>query len=1740
MADGGVGIPVYFDIEGAGEEAAKRTPKAMKPLEDQVNNVSKRISNSIQKMQKTAAKATVEGVDIRELDDKMTKYANSVRLAAQQMMKLGQEQGKVVAGRVDIQAVNAQMSVLANQWKSMQLKSKFTPEGNLRVRAQELVNKMNTLSAKTIQFGNALNQSSKNGEDGAKRVNKQLNTTQNRLASLIKNSLRLVAIHSASRFIRKVREVTAEFEMQRVALAGIIQDSAEAESLFKRIKAAAIKSPFEIKDLVSFTKQLSAYRIETDKLFDVTMQLADVSAGLGVDMSRLVLAYGQVRAASVLRGQELRQFTEAGIPLVELLAEKFRELGREGTTTADVFELISKRAVPFKMIEEIFNDMTSAGGAFYKMQERQSETLKGQWMKLKDALSIMYDEMGNTDAVHGAMEDMLSGALRLIQNWRKLAGVIAGVGAALGVVEVISVFLPKFTKNTTLARKAWEGLASSFKSAGTWVGLVLSALGAVIGYLISARKEAQRLDKEIQEARTKGDTQIEQSIRNFQRLADAAVTAASGSAEQRDALKELQRTYGDIIPTQDLQIEKLREMKGNYDAVTRAIEEKIQAQVHEQNVNQIQETYGNRLATQQKRLRDYLMDNADLSTEEAARVISGITSAVKDGTLSLEQSYEEMFDVIERIAREQVGEDVAFKTASATLGASNMWNQSYLRKIIDLTGEYNDKLRDENDYFKGLNNSLGIYSDIVKELRKNASRLPEGFTLEQVGSFEYNQALWKQRLNDYKEALTKMFKDVDISEAFETPGTINFEKIIEHISTGEGTGTLKKAVNELQKDYLNFAPQERTTRLVTEAAIKFADSVGVSMTRVQGYLKKDGQKMDEYAKSVKDALDAQKLRLQTKEFEYKNWSMQADWVRPTKEDIENEREEVQFLEKLLAFVQEFLKQKTTGGSGQDPWVILIKNRMKFMQDFQKGVEDMDKYLHHSASLDFEREIMRGRGASMGIGVNALLGTPEELRRWYESAIKEVVGKLNTMGGREFAGLGVTEILAKDLTGRKIQKYQDLLRELWKGLTDFDTQQMKKLFEDQMKRLKDDLKRSETVRNFYNDILEATGDKDIATSITMSVYGDIGKDFKERLQTELNNALGYFDEKGDDSLWSRMALALQTADWDTIFKYMDRFPKEWQERLKEMRQADENYEADYEKDFIKRYQKTKTYAERIATLENQRKTALEDAEKRGKSPEQQAAVTAYWNKQIANVQLEALKDTYTWTKAFEDLEGVSSDTLQNLIKLIDEYITKYGKDLEPQQLKELTSAKERAKQQYIERDAIKSARKAFDDLTKARGRSLSLLLKGQKGTEDYTRAMDDAMEAAKRFAQAVEQLESDINSLISTSKDLFSTFASDKDAQYFSEQMENLSKAIGGGAKVAIGAARIGAGDVTGVMQLISGLGDVISGIGGGVNSANLHRLNEQIEDQTHLLEDLEYTYGRLDAAMADSFGSDYIHNYQEQLRILAAEAEAYAEQARLEREKGKKADDEKIREYERSERETIDKIREKRSELSEFFSGTDLTSAAKDFASAWIEAYRQFGNTTDAMGQKFKDMVDNMIINSLAAQAIQKLLKPIFDAIDIAAADGKLTANDIASISELASSTIPEINNAMTNLMTQLAHAGINMREDASGLTGISRDIQGASESSINGLAAGINTQNFYISHIDSTVTAILSAMTGGSTVTNEGATGAVTNPYQTEMLQYAGHIPTIDQNLASLLSEVRKVVRPNGAAASHYVSVKM
>ena len=291
--------------------------------------------------------------------------------------------------------------------------------------------------------------------------------------------------------------------------------------------------------------------------------------------------------------------------------------------------------------------------------------------------------------------------------------------------------------------------------------------------------------------------------------------------------------------------------------------------------------------------------------------------------------------------------------------------------------------------------------------------------------------------------------------------------------------------------------------------------------------------------------------------------------------------------------------------------------------------------------------------------------------------------------------------------------------------------------------------------------------------------------------------------------------------------------------------------------------------------------------------------------------------------------------------------------------------------------------------------------------------------------------------------------------------------------------------------------------------------------------------------MEKAFGSDYIENYNKQIDNLQAKVDAYNKQASLEEGKGKKADADKIREYKEAAEEAEEQIADMGGQLARYFTETDLSSAAKDFANSWIEAYKEFGSTTDAMREKFQDMIQSMIEQSLGAKIMQTILQPLFDSIDeMAQTGGELTSQEIAQISQMAPEYIDKINNAMTNLMNSLAASGYNVRQGLGQFTGISRDIAGASEESINGLAAGINTQNFYMSLISQNVAAILASMTGQE-VNGVAGAAAPTDPYKDAVLENMSMIPLMHEDMYAIRSMLEKVIRPNGTTATHYVATR-
>lgn len=395
-------------------------------------------------------------------------------------------------------------------------------------------------------------------------------SSQSRIAGELKNQIANVySIYTVERFVRGLYTIGGEFQKQRIALTSILGDSMKAETIFNRIKDLAVVSPFQFKELASYTKQLSAYSIPYEELYDTTKRLADISAGVGVDMGRIILAYGQVRSAAFLRGQELRQFTEAGIPLVDELAKRFTKLTGVVTSAGDVFDKISRKEVSFGMVKDVLWDLTNEGGKFYNMQEALAESLAGKWSNLQDAWDVMMADIAESNS--GVLSDSLELLTDLMKHWEAVANILGMLTIVYGSYKTAVILTNVATKGLLAVQTALN--AAMKKNPIIWI---ITLIGSVVGALVMFREEVKTtaevitdLNKTIADTNDKmqGNKAVDSLIDRYEVLSKKANKSAEESRELGRITKNLANTFKDAVTQTDkygvaisLSVEKMRKL----------------------------------------------------------------------------------------------------------------------------------------------------------------------------------------------------------------------------------------------------------------------------------------------------------------------------------------------------------------------------------------------------------------------------------------------------------------------------------------------------------------------------------------------------------------------------------------------------------------------------------------------------------------------------------------------------------------------------------------------------------------------------------------------------------------------------------------------------------------------------------------------------------------------------------------------------------------------------------------------------------------------------------------------------------------------------------------------------------------------------------------------------------------------------------------------------------------------------
>ena len=603
-------------------------------------------------------------------------------------------------------------------------------------------------------------------------------------------------------YIKKLIEVRGEFELQQKALQAIVQNVDEANKLWEKTVALAVKSPFRVKELVTYTKQLAAYRVETSKLYDTTKMLADVSAGLGVDMSRLILAYGQVKAANYLRGTELRQFSEAGINILGELATYFSELEGRVVSVGDVFERVSKRMVSFADVEEIFKRVTSEGGVFYNMQEIQAETLKGQIGNLRDSIDIMLNDIGKSN--ESTLKGLISGARKLVDNWEEAGAALKIIvpafvalkltskASALGLKEAgdsalwfhkglnTTVFAASkarlslkglttqqkiFTtaqylgvKATVAFQTALKGVGAAFRSIAPY--LAIAALVEFGRRVTESSRAAKRLRKDLDGIFAEDTSKLDKSIDRYGDLVTRLREANEGSKERRDIISKLNNEYGeylDFVVTEQTSVDKLAD---SYDVLVKRMKEKAAMNTYEKAAQEISDSYGQALKDAKEEFYE-LFEGASIKMRgnnlgAAFKSIVPSKDEIDDIYNLLQQKINALSsDQLDSLAKQQ---KLVQSVVAGYYGEEYYLSRDYA-KSIELINILVDKKKAEEELQKEIN---AQYKATLKSRKANL----EYAKLEQEYELAQNEIRATKGLSDFevKKRLAKLQEEFELNK----------------------------------------------------------------------------------------------------------------------------------------------------------------------------------------------------------------------------------------------------------------------------------------------------------------------------------------------------------------------------------------------------------------------------------------------------------------------------------------------------------------------------------------------------------------------------------------------------------------------------------------------------------------------------------------------------------------------------------------------------------------------------------------------------------------------------------------------------------------------------------------------------------------------------------------------------------------------------------------------------------------
>lgn len=1522
------------------------------------------------------------------------------------------------------------------------------------------------------------------------------------------------SVGSIKNFVEQIASVRGQFELSERSLEAILQNKPKADEIFNKTVELAVKSPFRIKDLVDYTRQLSAYRIESDKLYDTTKRLADVSAGLGVDMGRLILAYGQVKAAAYLRGSEVRQFTEAGINMYGELQQYFKEVKGEAYTTAQIVDMISKRKVTFEDVEAIFQRMTDKGGTFYNMQEIQAETLQGKISNLKDAFDVMLNDIGKAN--EGTMKGMVSWGTSLLDNWKTLAEIGKALIPILIAIKANSMFAKTslgqafsqasgtgivrykalFVNSLDGMKKALKDFGGLVKSSlsGIGVGLAIYAVAEVITTVYDKISKYNENVRKAEEETIKAKGAIGALAGTYNDLANAATNANSklGGKDLEKNIEDRRTTLQKLIDaaskdglTFKINVDTLdvSQLNTTFSKVEKEYKDFIDS------IEVIRRNYAKNDA-KNTWFTDGLDDDADdykdavidalAKSSQMERVVANINANYKQATSTTKKYFDEiragqkdnesnidymtrMYELIKKINIAQGGSDYKMPSFIGT-------SQADFNDLIRAMNSVQNKAQELNSEFDA------VFGDLRKKYSNDPIKI-QGVIDRIAAERDWNQyerdlAYRHFGINVYiyKANMEKQVSWVDdyINDFFAKKKygislvvkEIDYDKAFEgFLGKGDQAAKAAKSWKEVEKRLAAVGKNsptitvDDTIRKIFKAGEIGANQMVISVAKVRAKVRE-----------LKQAATQQALAL---------------GVNPFEGDAKKNR----------------IKQDKAQRD-------ILQERISLLKDMNSKYNELIKTESKETALSATRKYFKEAAQNVGWKASDIL--PDDA---------SVAKRIREIGSQY-----------KELTKRG---------NAFRISADIDL----KVSEKEHNKLKDDISRNVNDAFSQMDLYKKLKDEGMSDELIKSMFGDLTKSF-DKVQEDINNEFNKYIIKDyethygkDFTKWGDKVIQQYNSDLENTAEVIRKkfsgsdVEKEYLNQTQKLNQKIEQDTTDTAQKLFKEYKQRlsdqlqldrKYIADRIAIMKN-----FSDPETQKKLLDN---IDLDYKKKTGENTWKDFKNSDMYVRLFDNLDQVSSKALDAMAERLQQLRTEL-RDLDPTELKTIaeqinkvnevrnsrnpfkaftSGLKEMIKagkdlkksggvEKYVELNGLRadltsklqnqnayveSLEHEYNELAKIKGAdesvvsALKLKLATNKSIRDSLKSQlnltDEQIAKLGTIMTEEEQAKSKFSKSVTDITDVVSTMANSFNALFeaLSGSDANLENTLDIVSSIgqAVGSYYSGnyAGVVSGAMGALTGVAKLFSNEG---------KIDKEIARQERAVNSLQHAYEKLKKSMDDAFDTQKLYEYnQKSVDALKKQQKAY--QAMINAERGRKKPDEgKIQEWEQQIDDlntTIQELGESMTEaLGGFGSQSNYKSAAEAFSEAWVDAFNEGSDALEALNNKFDEYFNTMLTKQLMNRATSKYIQPILEAFDKAVSEGSeggnngldVTKKELEGIKELKDKNLALFNEYAKNLMDVL-----NVKPaGSSNISALQQGIQSVTESTAQALESILNSLRFYV-----------------------------------------------------------------------------